>query len=179
MASAINPHKPTRSRSTRNPDISLLTAVAGAFDANSYATRDQAAAILDNRPGSSAWASATDANKDASLIEATAELEQRFTWRGEASTTTQALAFPQIGLTRDGVEVDSTTIPAELVRATALYADFLLRGGATPGGVLSVGRSIRGLRVQAQDALPGHVLVALPAAWVSSATGSTVGSVSL
>ena len=159
--------------------MATLNATAGAVDANTYATRDQAAAILDDRPGPSAWASATDADKDAALISATAEIEQRFTWRAEASTTTQALAFPQTGLTRDGVEVDSNSIPSELVRATALYADFLLSGGATPGGVLSVGRSIRGLRVQAQDALPGHVLVALPAAWVSSATGSTVGSVSL
>ena len=48
MASAMNPHKPTR-KLTRN--TAVLTASPGASDANSYATRDQAAAILDDRPG--------------------------------------------------------------------------------------------------------------------------------
>ena len=154
-----------------------LQAVAGADDANAYATRDQAAAIFEGRPGASAWASATDAKRDAALIEATAELEQRFSWRGEAASTTQALAFPRSGLARDGVEVAADSIPAELVRATALYAGFILGGGESPGGVLGLG-SIRGMRVQAQDALPGLVLAALPAAWVRSHVGSTVGSVS-
>ena len=59
-----------------------LKAVAGATDANAYATRDQATAIFEGRASSSSWASATDAKRDAALIEATAELEQRFTWRG-------------------------------------------------------------------------------------------------
>ena len=155
-----------------------LQAVAGAVDANAYATRDQAAAIFEGRPGASAWASANDAKRDAALIEATAELEQRFTWRGEKASATQALAFPRTGLERDGVEVAADSIPDELVRAVSLYADFLLGGGESPGGVLSVG-SLRGMRVQTQDALPGLVLAALPAAWVRSHVGSTVGAVSV
>ena len=154
-----------------------LKAVAGATDANAYATRDQAAAIFEGRPGASAWASATDAKRDVALLEATAELEQRFTWRGEKASATQALAFPRTGLERDGVDVAADSIPQELVRAVSLYADFLLSGGESPGGVLGLG-SIRGMRVQAQDALPGLVLAALPAAWVRSHVGSTVGSVS-
>ena len=154
-----------------------LKAVAGATDSNSFATRDQAAAIFEGRASSSSWASATDAKRDAALIEGTAEFEQRFTWRGEKVSTTQALAFPRTGLERDGVAVASDSIPTELVRAASLYADFILGGGESPGGVLSVG-SIRGMRGQAQDALPGHVLAALPAAWVRSHVGSTVGSVS-
>ena len=157
--------------------MATLKATPGAVDANAYATRDQAAAIFEGRPGASAWASATDAKRDAALVEATAELEQRFTWRGEAASTTQALAFPRAGLARDGLEVAADSIPAELVRAVSLYADFLLSGGESPGGVLSVG-SLRGMRTQALDALPGHVLVALPAAWIRGHVGSTVGSVS-
>ena len=153
-----------------------LKAVAGAVDANAFATRDQAAAIFEGRPG--AWASASDAKRDAALIEATAELEQRFTWRGEAASTTQALAFPRTGLERDGVEVAADSIPTELLRAVSLLADFILAGGESPGGVLAMG-SVRGMRVQAQDALPGLVLAALPAAWVRSHVGSTVGTVSL
>ena len=90
---------------------------------------------------------------------------------------TQALAFPRSGLARDGVEVAADTVPAELVRAVSVYADFLLGGGESPGGILDLG-SIRGMRTQAQDALPGHVLAALPAAWVRSHVGSTVGAVS-
>ena len=154
-----------------------LNAVAGAVDANAYATRAEAVAIFAGRPGASAWASANDAKRDAALIEATAELEQRFTWRGEKASTTQALAFPRTGLARDGVAVAADSIPAELIRAVSVYADFLLSGGEFPGGILDLG-SIRGMRTQAQDALPGHVLAALPAAWVRSHVGSTVGAVS-
>ena len=158
--------------------MATLKATAGAVDANAYATRDEAVAIFAGRQSSRAWASASDAKRDVALIEATAELEQRFTWRGEKAASTQALAFPRIGLTRDGVEVAADSIPAELVRATALYADFLLGGGESPGGVLDLG-SVRGMRTQALDALPGLVLASLPAAWIRSHVGSTVGSVSL
>ena len=154
-----------------------LKAVAGAVDANAYATRAQAAAIFEGRATTSAWSSASDAKRDGALIEATAEFGQRFTWRGEAASTTQALAFPRTGLERDGVAVAADSIPTEIVRATALYADFILAGGESPGGVLAMG-SVRGMRTQAQDALPGLVLAALPAAWVRSHVGSTVGAVS-
>ena len=155
--------------------MATLKAVAGAVDANAYATRDQATVILEGR--ASAWASATDAKRDAALMEATAELEARFTWRGAKASSTQNLSFPRSGLERDGVAVASNTIPQELERAVSLFADFLLGGGESPGGILDLG-SIRGMRVQAQDACPGHVLAALPAGWVRSHLGSTVGSIS-
>ena len=154
-----------------------LQAVAGGVDSNAYATNAQASAIFEGRPGASAWAAATEAQQDGALIEATAQIEDRFTWRGEPASTTQALAFPRTGLTRDWLEVAANSIPDELVRAVALYADFLLGGGESPGGVLAVG-SIKGIRAQARDALPGAVLVALPASWARSHVGSTVGSVS-
>ena len=157
--------------------MATLKATPGAGDANTYATRDEAAAILAGRASAISWASATDVKRDAALVEATAELEQRFTWRGEKSSTTQNLSFPRIGLERDGVAVAADSIPTELVRATALYANFILAGGESPGGLLGLG-SIRGMRVQAQDALPGLVLVALPASWVRSHLGSTVSAVS-
>ena len=154
-----------------------LKAVSGAVDSNSYATRAQATAIFEGRASSSSWSSATDAKKDSALVEATAELEQRVSWRGEKAETTQALAFPRTGLERDGVAVASDSIPAELVRAVSLYANFLLAGGEAPGALLDLG-SLRGMRVQTLDALPGHVLAALPAVWVASHIGSTVGSIS-
>ena len=157
--------------------MATLNGVSGATDANSFATRDQAVAIFEDRTGARAWALANEAKRDAALIEATAEFEQRFTWRGEKASTTQSLSFPRSGLERDGVAVASDSIPIELVRAVSVYADFILGGGETPGGVYNLG-SIRGMRVQAQDALPGHVLAALPAAWIRSHIGSTVGKVS-
>ena len=157
--------------------MATLKAVAGAVDANAYATRDQAVAIFAGRPGAGAWAAANEAKRDLALIEATAELEQRLSWRGEKTSTTQSLSFPRTGLERDGVAVVSDIIPDELIRATSLYADFLLSGGESPGGVLDMG-SVKGMRTQAQDALPGHVLAAIPGSWVRMHIGSTVGSVS-
>ena len=153
--------------------MATLNATAGAADANSYATRDQAVAIFDGRPGASAWASANDTKRAAALMEATAELQQRVTWRGEKASSSQSLAFPRSGI----ADVAADSIPAELIRAVSLYADFLLGGGESPGGVLDLG-SVRGMRTQAQDALPGHVLVALPASWVRSHLGSTVAAIS-
>ena len=158
--------------------MATLKATAGAVDANALATRAEAVAIFEGRQSSRAWASATDAKRDAALIEATAEFEQRLTWRGEKASATQALAFPRIGLERDGAVVAADSVPQELIRAVSVYADFLLGGGESPGGVLALG-SIGGMRVQALDALPGLVLVTLPAAWVRSHVGSTVGSVSV
>ena len=157
--------------------MATLKAVAGAVDANAFATRAQAAATFESRQSSRAWASASDAQQDAALIEATTEMELRIVWRGEKASAAQALAHPRIGLTRDGVAVAFDSIPQELVRAVSLYADFLLAGGESPGGLLDLG-SVRGMRVQAQDALPGRVLAALPSAWIRSHVGSTVGSVS-
>ena len=157
--------------------MATLNATAGAVDANSFATRDQAVAIFESRQSSTAWALASDPKRDAALIEATAEIEARIEWRGEASTTTQRLAFPQTGLSRDGVAVESDSIPVEVVRATALYADFILAGGENPGGVLALS-GLGGMRVQAQDALPGAVIAAIPAKWVRSRVGSTVAAIS-
>ena len=153
--------------------MATLTATAGDTAANSYSTRDMASAIFDGRPGASAWASANDAKRDAALMEATAELEQRFTWRGEKSSSSQALKFPRNGI----ADVAADIIPTELLRATALYADFILGGGESPGGILDLG-SVRGMRTQAQDALPGHVLMTIPAAWIRSHVGSTVAAIS-
>ena len=155
-----------------------LKAVAGAVDSNSYLTRAQAVTVFESAQSSSAWATAIAAKRDAALIEATAEIEQRFTWRGEKASPGQALTFPLRGLSRDdGTSVASDSIPAEVVRATAMYADFILAGGETPGGSLRMD-SLGGMRVQALDALPGRVLAALPAAWIRSHIGSSVGSVS-
>ena len=157
--------------------MATLKATPGAVDANAFATRAEAVATFESRQSSRAWASASDAQQDAALIEATTEMEQRIVWRGEKASAAQALAHPRIGLTRDGVAVAFDSIPQELVRAVSLYADFLLSGGASPGGVLDLG-SIRGMRIATQDALPGHVLAALPAAWIRSHIGSSVGAVS-
>ena len=155
-----------------------LKAVAGAVDANSYATRDQAVEVFEAAQSSSAWATSIDAKRDAALIQATTEIEQRFTWRGERASPGQALTFPLLGLSRaGGTSVASDSIPTEIVRATALLADFILAGGESPGGVLSLD-NLRGMRVSAQDALPGRVIAAIPAKWVRSRVGSTVAAIS-
>ena len=81
---------------------------------NSYATRDQASAIFDGRPGASAWASANDAKRDAALMEATAELQQRVTWRGRKPQKTRPFRSHDPGLSEMEYRSRPTPSPRSL-----------------------------------------------------------------
>jgi hypothetical protein len=62
------------------------------------------------------------------LITATALIDDKMTFDGTPTTTTQALAFPMTGLTtKSGGELSSTTIPSALEDATAALARELLK----------------------------------------------------
>jgi hypothetical protein len=71
----------------------------------------------------------TDDNRlTRALLTATALIDDKFEFDGDPTTTTQALAWPRLGLTtKTGAELSSTTIPSALEDATAQLAWQLLK----------------------------------------------------
>src|SRR5687767_4534435 len=98
--------------------------------ANSYVTRAEANAYFADRAWASAWASATDATKDAALISATDRLDVEW-YAGRktnggfdsAGAAQQALQWPRAWVEdRDGFWYDQNFVPAEVKEATYLLA---------------------------------------------------------
>lgn len=113
-----------------------LIATVGGTDSNSYITRAVADAYHADRPSASDWAGYTDAQKDASLIAATARLDQ-LAWYGSIVTDEQALAWPRAGcVDREGRSIASDSIPSAIQYACAeLALDYAAEGGAATGAL--------------------------------------------
>jgi hypothetical protein len=91
---------------------------------NSYISRADAETYFADRLNSSEWDDATDANKDAALIQATRMIDYR-DYIGVRTDSDQALKFPRSGLVDDGVALDPDEVPQSVLDATcelALYA---------------------------------------------------------
>ena len=73
---------------------------------------------------------ATDDQKCRALVQATRQLDAYVEWDGYASSTTQALAWPRIGMTdpSTGASIASSVLPQRLVDAVAEQARWLLAG---------------------------------------------------
>jgi len=80
-------------------------------------------------PQFASWLAATDDIKGQTLVTATSRLEA-IAWDGTATgllgSTPTTLAFPRTGLLRDGVAVDSATVPKEIVDGTIELAVAIL-----------------------------------------------------
>jgi hypothetical protein len=108
----------------------VLDATVGGPSANSYITLATANTYLAARLGTKLWFTnlPTMDDRPAALMWATALLETLVQWHGRPATTTQALAWPQIGqVDAWGHQVLSTVIPESIQRATAIYALALLQ----------------------------------------------------
>jgi hypothetical protein len=124
-----------------------LVATPGASNANSYATVAEADAYHATRLHSETWLDATASEKTAALIMATRLLDAFYSnpainhaigtvappkntiwaWTGTASTSTQVLCWPRIGmLNRNGFAIDSAIIPQELKDAVSEFGWQLL-----------------------------------------------------
>lgn len=140
---------------------SLITTIGGATS-NSYVSLQEAANYLDLRLGIDDWQTAEPDDKVRALLMATKSLEKE-NWLGDRATTTQALAWPRLGVAkRDGVGAgygsgggyggggyggwgygyygysaidlyESTEIPQPVKDAQCELALALLAQGATPG----------------------------------------------
>lgn len=104
-----------------------IIATPGAADANSYATLAEAITYFDSHLYGTAWAAASQANREKALIMATRLLDAWFVWTGGASTSTQALGWPRTGMeSRNGYAIGDTIIPQELKNAQAEFANGLI-----------------------------------------------------
>lgn len=108
------------------------TGVAGANSYVAVATADDYFVV--DTGFAAAWLAYTTQQKQYALAWATRILDQKVTWRGTREETTQALAWPRSGTTdKDGVAIDSDTIPAQVQQATMEMAKFLASGDPTTG----------------------------------------------
>jgi hypothetical protein len=84
---------------------STIVTTIGSPSANSYVTEAEADMYFDDRLNASTWVSATSTDKTRALLTAAKRLEQ-FNWLGARATSTQALAWPRIGVVkRDSADV--------------------------------------------------------------------------
>src|SRR5262245_8953420 len=111
-----------------------IDAVPGSPTANAYLTVSDATDLLQERLHVEAWYSADPEEaitlphrREASLMQATRLIDEQVGWYGVPATTTQALAWPQVGqVDHLGRPVDPGTVPVNVQRATAYYALALL-----------------------------------------------------
>src|SRR5512147_1506660 len=118
---------------------------SGLANANSYASEADGDDYAAARLYSTDWTGAVSGNKQIALVQATRLLDQLADWKGDPSTTTQALRWPRYGVPdRDNFQIiDSATIPQWLKDATCELAIQLLASDRAADPDTAGFRSIR------------------------------------
>lgn len=113
--------------------VPTLISTPGASNANSYASVAEGDEYHDSRLFSDTWTDASTDEKTVSLIEATRLLDALWSWESWATSDTQALKWPRVGiddyLQRSFIPDDS--IPLQLKQATAEFARQLIAADRT------------------------------------------------
>lgn len=106
----------------------VLDATVGGASANTYITRADADTYFESKYHKTAWAAATDGNKDIVLVEATRILDASFRWARFPTDEDQALQWPRNGIldTNRLSLVDSDVVPDEIKWATCELAQAIL-----------------------------------------------------
>ena len=146
---------------------------------DAYASVAQVAAWAASSLSAAGWAAAVDTRRETALRQATRMLETLVRWRGEPTSVTQALAWPRAGLTHPttGAVVAHDTIPAEIVYATAAFADALLVDDTSgpvefePARIKAGSIALTFEDRPAGEAIPRHIANLLPTEWVESIVG--------
>lgn len=120
----------------------------GSATANSFQTVAGANTYHADHGNPSEWSSASVADKQFGLIEATRYLETKYhgRWKGVRKTSTQRLAFPRVDV---NLEEDSIAdeIPVQLKDATSILALAVVNGDTlavdetTPGEIESISQT--------------------------------------
>jgi hypothetical protein len=113
-----------------------IVATAGAADANSYVTLEDAKVYVATMLHAEPWHSVQDADRIVALIRATRLLDQTYDWYGVRTVSgTQSLAFPRQGVRRQDVTefdeeifFEEDEIPVWLEEAATELAVHLLGG---------------------------------------------------
>lgn len=111
---------------------------------SSYLTAAEATELLTNTVGAESWLSLTDANKNASLIQASFLLDSNFDWFGSITDQAQELRWPRTGVVdKDNRKIPSNAVPQSIKYATALMALHLTKAG----GISTVTTNLKSLKV--------------------------------
>jgi hypothetical protein len=104
----------------------------GLATANSYATAAEGDTYHDGHSYATDWTGAATGVKEAALVMATRLIDDYFSFEGRKIGDTQALEFPRFDIfDRSGNLIQSSTLPAALVNATAELARWLIQGDRT------------------------------------------------
>jgi hypothetical protein len=115
----------------------LLVATPGAADANTYATLAEADSYHEGHVKSSAWAVPSGEKAQALVMAARILDAMPGAWTGVASSETQALGWPRVGMVnRNGFAIASGAVPSELKSAQAEFARQLLAEDTTESSVV-------------------------------------------
>lgn len=101
-----------------------LEPTPGAPDADTYADLDEFDAYATSRVPSLEWyVTATDPQKEAALVGSARLLDSYLVWTGLASSGTQSMAWPRVGMyNRNGFAIPTDEIPAALKNAQSEWA---------------------------------------------------------
>ena len=109
-----------------------LVATPGAANANTYLTKAEASSVggyIESRLFKTNWTSATVANRNTALVQATRIIDDWFSWQGVRANEAQALDWPRYNAYDcDDYSFDGDEIPQALKDATAELAYWLLSG---------------------------------------------------
>lgn len=170
-----------------------IDATVGGTNANSYVTLAEGNTYFDGRLHCSDWTSATDADKEKALIQATRIFNQYIDWLGLKTDDDQALQWPRKYVCNDGVNyfecgsswlaidseyywvVDSTTILQIIKDAECELALVLLSDDIQSGGDFS-SLSVAGMKMEF-DGSKGNYVVMPDHVWqIISGLGTMKGS---
>ena len=141
----------------------VIVSTAGSSTANSYASLLEAEAYALTIPSVDDWTAASEAQKNAALVQATRMMDT-MTWKGwRALHLVQSLQWPRAGVAdRENYYLDPATIPAKIRDACCEFAIRLISDDrAADSGGLSYGKLELGtmkLRDPMRRPIPASVL---------------------
>jgi len=135
----------------------------GLANANTYATLAEANTyIAANIHANATWDNLDDDDKKYLLIWATRYIDQRTTWAGLPTTTTQALQWPRAGAyDRNGISVANNVLPLPVKDATCEMARYLMTDDRSVERSQDALKSVK-VDVIEVDFLQGYKLTEVP-----------------
>ena len=153
-----------------------ITATVGASDANSFVTLSDAEAYFTTRLHYAAWTAATQSQKEAALIWAGRLINHTVRFNGTKTDSDQSMSWPRSGLTDNGEDTPSDSIPEVIkniqcdLSLLLLSTDRTLENDASVQGLTSLkaGPVALGFKdnIAVPRAVPDTLIAMLPVEWV-------------